>query len=96
MGADYLKLHACGAESRTGSIIDSVFSATDYATEKKRGKTAMLNKDLLDILVCPKCKNSVVLTPTGDGLACEECKLLYEIQDDIPIMLVEEAKPLEK
>ncbi len=54
----------------------------------------MINKDLLDILVCPKCKNPVTLTESGDGLVCEECKLKYEIKDDIPIMLVEEAKPL--
>ena len=54
----------------------------------------MINKDLLDILVCPKCKNPVTLTESSDGLVCEECKLKYEIKDDIPIMLVEEAKPL--
>ncbi len=30
----------------------------------------------------------------GDGLICDKCRLLYEIKDDIPIMLIEEAKPL--
>ncbi len=29
-----------------------------------------------------------------DGLICDKCRLLYEIKDDIPIMLIDEAKPL--
>ena len=53
-----------------------------------------INKELLDILACPKCKESVKLTAAEDGLVCETCSLIYEIRDDIPIMLVEEAKPL--
>lgn len=55
----------------------------------------MLNQDLLDILACPKCKESVVLNETKDGLICEKCSLLYEIRDDIPVMLVDEAKSLD-
>ena len=53
-----------------------------------------VSKELLDILVCPKCKGEVVLTDKQDGLVCEACSLCYEIKDDIPIMLIEEAKPL--
>jgi uncharacterized protein YbaR (Trm112 family) len=56
----------------------------------------MINKDLLDILVCPQCKGPIHLTPAADGLICEHCRLLYEIRDDIPIMIVEEAKKLEE
>ncbi len=55
-----------------------------------------LSEELLEILACPKCKGEVTLTKAGDGLVCDTCRLLYEIRDDIPIMLVEEAKPLEK
>ncbi len=54
-----------------------------------------IDKELLDILACPKCKGDLTLTKGGDGLACGACKLLYEIKDDIPIMLIEEAKPLD-
>jgi uncharacterized protein len=54
-----------------------------------------ISKDLLDILACPKCKGDIYLTDAGDGLICDNCRLLYEIKDDIPIMLIEEAKPLE-
>ena len=53
-----------------------------------------VNKELLDILVCPQCKGNVQLTEAADGLVCDACGLLYEIQDDIPIMLVDQAKKL--
>lgn len=54
----------------------------------------MINQELLDILACPKCKEAVSLNKTEDGLVCEKCKLVYEIRDDIPVMLIDEAKPL--
>jgi uncharacterized protein len=53
-----------------------------------------INTELLDILVCPKCKGEVRLTEDEKGLACDQCRLLYEIRDEIPIMLIDEAKPL--
>jgi uncharacterized protein YbaR (Trm112 family) len=53
-----------------------------------------LKKELLDILACPKCKGNIHLNQSEDGLICETCKLVYEIRDDIPIMLINEAKPL--
>ncbi|MDI9569406.1 MAG: Trm112 family protein [Pseudomonadota bacterium] len=53
-----------------------------------------ISKELLEILACPKCKGEIVLTEAGDGLICHACRLRYEIRDDIPIMLIEEAKPL--
>ena len=55
----------------------------------------MINKELLEILVCPKCKGTLRFTGKGDGLVCENCRLVYEIRDDIPIMIIEEAKKLE-
>jgi len=54
----------------------------------------MIKKELLDILACPKCKGPVTLNEKKDGLICEACRLVYEIRDDIPIMLIDEAKPL--
>ncbi|MEX1301610.1 MAG: Trm112 family protein [Desulfotignum sp.] len=53
-----------------------------------------ISKELLEILVCPKCKSEIRLTEQEDGLICDHCRLLYEIKDDIPIMLVDEAKPV--
>ena len=54
-----------------------------------------ISKELLDILACPKCKGDIELNQTENGLICHNCRLLYEIKDDIPIMLIEEAKPLD-
>jgi uncharacterized protein YbaR (Trm112 family) len=56
----------------------------------------MINKKLLDILACPKCKGQVELTEREDGLVCKSCQLLYEIRDDIPVMLIDEAKKIEE
>ena len=50
-----------------------------------------IDKELLDILACPKCKGDIYLTEKGDGLICDQCKLKYEIKDDIPVMLIDEA-----
>ncbi|WP_456431508.1 Trm112 family protein [Thermosulfuriphilus sp.] len=55
----------------------------------------MINKELLEILACPKCKGDISLEETLGGLVCKACGLLYEIRDGIPIMLVDEARPLE-
>jgi len=55
----------------------------------------MIKKELLEILACPKCKGEVKLNDENNGLICEKCRLLYEIRDDIPIMLIEEAKKLD-
>jgi uncharacterized protein YbaR (Trm112 family) len=54
-----------------------------------------ISKDLLEILACPKCKGDLRLNETGDGLICDRCRLLYEIRDDIPIMLIDEARKLD-
>jgi uncharacterized protein YbaR (Trm112 family) len=53
-----------------------------------------ISKELLEILACPKCKGDIRLNEAGDGLICDNCKLLYEIKDGIPIMLIDEAKKL--
>jgi len=55
-----------------------------------------ISQELLEILACPKCKGDIYLNEAQDGLICEKCRLIYEIKDDIPIMLIEEAKPFSK
>jgi uncharacterized protein YbaR (Trm112 family) len=50
-----------------------------------------VSQELLDILVCPLCKEPVTLTPDGQGLKCGKCHRVYPIQDEIPVMLVDEA-----
>ena len=52
----------------------------------------MLNPELLEILVCPKCKGELEYDSTGAKLICHACMLKYSIKDDIPIMLIDEAE----
>ncbi|MDI6808354.1 MAG: Trm112 family protein [Candidatus Eisenbacteria bacterium] len=54
----------------------------------------MLSKDLLDILVCPKCKGDLDYRRDEGKLLCHGCKLAYRIEDGIPIMLIDEAEKL--
>ncbi len=53
-----------------------------------------MKKELLDILACPQCKGPVQLNKEENGLICITCSLQYEIHDGIPIMLIDQAKPL--
>jgi uncharacterized protein YbaR (Trm112 family) len=53
----------------------------------------VIDKQLLEILACPKCKGDIVMNEGGDGLICKSCKLVYPIRDDIPVMLIDEALP---
>ena len=50
-----------------------------------------ISKDLLEILVCPYCKGKLEMKPGQTGLKCLECKRVYPIRDDIPVMLIDEA-----
>lgn len=54
----------------------------------------MISKELLEILACPQCKGVIELNEQGTGLICEKCRLLYEIIDDIPVMLIDKAVKL--
>lgn len=54
----------------------------------------MLKKELLEILACPQCKGEVEMDKEEKEILCRTCKLAYEIRDGIPIMLIDEAKPL--
>ena len=51
-----------------------------------------ISKELLEILVCPVCKVTVELKPDGSALKCVQCRRVYPVRDDIPVMLVDEAK----
>ena len=55
-----------------------------------------MDEKLLEILACPKCKGDIRLKDDQSGLICDQCKLLYPIKDDIPIMLIDEAIKLEQ
>jgi len=54
-----------------------------------------LAPDLLEILVCPKCKGDLEYRQEPEELlVCQACQLAYPVEDDIPIMLIDEARKL--
>ncbi len=53
-----------------------------------------MDTKLLDILVCPLCKSPLVYQKTAQELICKADRLAYKIDDDIPVMLVDEARKL--
>ena len=51
---------------------------------------------LLELLVCPKCKGELVYeTEPEESLVCHACRVRYEVRENIPILLIEEARPLD-
>lgn len=52
----------------------------------------MLDVELLEVLACPKCKGNLEYDTDNEKLICHACRLKYEIKDDIPIMLIDEAE----
>jgi len=53
-----------------------------------------MDKRLLDILVCPLCKGSLHLDAEKQELICKLDRLAYPIRNDIPVMLIDEARSL--
>jgi LSD1 subclass zinc finger protein len=51
----------------------------------------MIAKDLLEILVCPACKQGLEYRQNPESLKCTACHRVYAVKDDIPIMLVDQA-----
>lgn len=75
-------MHTVG--SRPGTRARSFFVA---------GRSVMtLDRKLLDILVCPRCKGELEYRQETSRLVCRACELAYPIRDDIPIMLEQEAE----
>ncbi len=53
-----------------------------------------LAPELLEILVCPKCRGELEYRESPEALVCHACRLIYAVEDGIPILLIDEAKPL--
>jgi uncharacterized protein len=54
----------------------------------------MIDKKLLDILACPLCKSRLIYNKANQELICRADRLAFPIQDDIPVMLEDEARTL--
>lgn len=51
-------------------------------------------QQLLEILVCPKCRGELEYREKENRLLCHACKVQYPVRDGIPIMLIDEATPI--
>jgi len=68
---------------------------TPHPSRFQRKVTPMsLSKDLLDILACPQCKGPVKYSPDAQEICCESCQLAFPVRDDIPVMLIDEARSI--
>lgn len=56
----------------------------------------MLSREFIEILACPRCRGELIYDEERNVLVCNSCRLYYPIEEDIPILLTESAKPLEE
>ena len=49
-----------------------------------------LDPKLMEIIVCPDCHGELAVD--GEELVCQKCGLAYPVRDDIPVLLVDEAR----
>jgi uncharacterized protein YbaR (Trm112 family) len=54
-----------------------------------------LAPELKEILACPRCKGELEFCDAEAEIRCLACRLAFRVEDDIPVMLLEEARPLE-
>lgn len=53
-----------------------------------------LSPELKEILACPQCKGDLDFHEERNEIHCPRCRLIYSIEEDIPVMLIDEARPL--
>lgn len=53
-----------------------------------------LSKDLLDKLACPQCRGPLESRDDGNCLVCDQCKLEFKVIDNVPVLLIDEARKL--
>ncbi|ROR91540.1 MULTISPECIES: Trm112 family protein [Nocardioidaceae] len=51
-----------------------------------------LDPRLLDVVVCPACRSSLAADEAAEELVCAGCGRAYPVRDDIPVLLVDEAR----
>jgi hypothetical protein len=59
-----------------------------------KGRPAALAPELKEILACPRCKGELEFREAEAEIRCNACRLAFRIDDGIPVMLLDEAKPL--
>jgi len=83
-----------GYFAKTGSKPLHFIKPTASSALKANQAHTIMDKRLLDILVCPLCKSTLQLDAEKKELICKADRLAYPIRNDIPVMLVDEARSL--
>jgi len=63
-----------------------------WSAAKLKTSLMAISAYLLEILICPACRAKVELKSDNSGLRCVSCHRLYPIRDEIPVMLIDEAR----
>jgi uncharacterized protein len=90
-----MRLEGMGRSRAAPYLIVVTRAGTVLANPVEEKLSMPIDKELLAILACPRCKGDIRLAKDGNGLICEACRLLYEIRDNIPVMLIDEAVRLD-
>ncbi len=53
-----------------------------------------LSDKLLEKLVCPQCRQKMEYRPTENKLVCLSCRLIYRVENDVPVLLFDETEKL--
>jgi len=61
--------------------------------DSKEVSAVAQNQPLIDLLACPKCHGALKQVDKPEGFACEVCRLFYAVDDGLPNMLIDDAKP---
>lgn len=54
-----------------------------------------IDRRLLDLLACPACKGPLLPCAEQSTLCCSRCRLRFPVRDGIPVLLLEDAEPLD-
>lgn len=54
----------------------------------------VLSEKILAKLVCPQCKGNLDYRQDAPQLICKHCQVSYRVENDIPVLLIDEAKKL--
>jgi len=65
------------------------------AKSKKSTTGAVIDPKMLGVLVCPKTRGPLTFDSEANELISKKAKLAYPIREGVPIMLIEEARPLD-
>jgi len=54
-----------------------------------------MDKKQIELMVCPECQSNLSYDKGTNELLCSKCQLAFQVQDGIPVMLVEQARKIE-